>query len=256
MDDDRVFRALADVSRRTILDALRKEDGQTLGQLAEPLPMTRYGVMKHLTVLEEAGLVTVERVGREKHHYLNAVPLQTVYERWVSRFSAHWAGSLTSLKRFVEEGVVSKHVQMVFIRARAEKIWEALTRGEITPAYYFGTAVEGEWRVGGEYRYSGSDGQLFIDGRVLEVDPPHHLVTTFNPHWGEYEGQPESRVTWSIEPEGDVCRVTLTHEGIDPESEFGSGFVEGWARILSGLKTLLETGGVLVDAAVATGEAS
>jgi uncharacterized protein YndB with AHSA1/START domain len=245
VDDDGIFRALADPNRRALLDSLRDRGGQTLGDLCRPFSMTRYGVMKHISVLEDAGLVVTERVGREKHHFLNPVPIQIVYERWVSRFARPWAGALTSLKRYLEEDrQMEKHVQMVFIRSTAEEVWRALTTGDMTRRYYFGTTVEGEWRPGGAYRYTGDDGTSSIDGEVVEVDPPHLLVTTFRPLWVDGE-PPETRVTWRIEEDGEIVKVTIVHEGLDTTSDLGTDIVEGWARILSGLKTLLETGAEL-----------
>ena len=98
-----MFRALAAPPRRRLLDALFKEDGQTLGALERRLPMTRFGVMKHLRVLEEAGLVVTKKRGREKLHFLNAVPIRLVHDRWVSKYAEPWAATLTGLKRQLEE---------------------------------------------------------------------------------------------------------------------------------------------------------
>jgi DNA-binding transcriptional ArsR family regulator len=100
---DEVFKALADPTRRTLLDQLFEDDGQTLSALEERLPMTRFGVMKHLKVLEEAGLVTTKKRGREKLHFLNPVPIRLVYERWVSKYAEPWAAALTGLKHDLEE---------------------------------------------------------------------------------------------------------------------------------------------------------
>ena len=242
-DDDIVFKALADPHRRALLDALRERDGRTLGELCEPMPMTRYGVMKHLALLEEAGLVTTERVGREKHHYLNPIPIQMVYERWVSRFARPWAGALTALKRHVEqEEEMDKHVQMIFVQASAEEVWKAWTDPDLTPRYYFGSAVEGEWKEGGEYRYPRPYGGTYVDGRILEIEPPHKLVTTFTPHWEGAAAAAETRVTFLVEPQGEMCKITLIHEGLDTSQGIGADIAEGWARILSGMKTVLETG--------------
>src|SRR3954447_2726354 len=100
---DVVFRALADPTRRKLLDELFREDGQTLTALEERLPMSRFGVMKHLKLLEQAGLVTTQRRGREKLHFLNPVPIRLVYERWVSKYSEPWAAGLSQLKQDIEE---------------------------------------------------------------------------------------------------------------------------------------------------------
>ncbi len=101
---DLVFRALADPTRRGLLDELYSEDGQTLTSLVEGLPMTRFGVMKHLRVLEEAGLVVTKRRGREKLHFLNPVPIRLVHDRWVSKYAEPWAATLSELKETLEEG--------------------------------------------------------------------------------------------------------------------------------------------------------
>jgi DNA-binding transcriptional ArsR family regulator len=100
---DTVFKALADPTRRSLLDRLYESDGQTLSALEGRLPMTRFGVMKHLRVLEEAGLVVTRRRGREKLHFLNPVPIRQVYDRWVSKYAEPWAATLTGLKRELEE---------------------------------------------------------------------------------------------------------------------------------------------------------
>jgi DNA-binding transcriptional ArsR family regulator len=100
---DEVFRALADPTRRDLLDRLRERDGQTLKELESELPMTRFGVMKHLRVLEEANLVTTRRRGREKLHFLNPVPIRLIHDRWVSKYAEPWAAALSGLKQDLEE---------------------------------------------------------------------------------------------------------------------------------------------------------
>ena len=100
---DDVFKALADPTRRRLLDELFEEDGQTLSALEQRLPMSRFGVAKHLKVLEGAGLVTTRKRGREKLHYLNPVPIREVHDRWVSKYAEPWAAALTGLKKDLEE---------------------------------------------------------------------------------------------------------------------------------------------------------
>jgi DNA-binding transcriptional ArsR family regulator len=102
-DDDRVFKALADPSRRLLLDRLFQRDGRTLTELEAELDMTRFGVMKHLRVLEDAGLVVTQRVGREKLHFLNPVPIRLVHDRWIDKFTERRVSALTDLKRQLEE---------------------------------------------------------------------------------------------------------------------------------------------------------
>ncbi|GIK30085.1 MAG: putative transcriptional regulator, ArsR family protein [Chloroflexota bacterium] len=255
MDTEQVFKALADANRRTLLDRLFQRDGQTLGELQSALPdMTRFGVMKHLQVLETAGLITTHKVGREKFHYLNTVPIQQVYDRWVSKFSQPWARSLVDLKTVLEETPMTEkpnHVYEVFIKTTPEQLWNALTQGDITRLYYFGTRVKSDWKPGSAYayHYDSPEAQVMLEGEVLEADPPRKLVTTFRPVWNDSpEGQRTSRVTFEIEQLGPACRLVLTHSGLNPDAPLTMGIGSGWAQILSGLKTLLETGDPLVIA--------
>src|SRR3954453_1353145 len=125
---DEVFRALADPTRRSLLDQLFKQDGQTLSALQQRLTMTRFGVMKHLRVLEQAGLVTTKRRGREKLHFLNAVPIRLVHDRWVSKYAEPWAAMLSELKRDLEtEEKTMEKVFEIYIKTTPEKLWEAIT---------------------------------------------------------------------------------------------------------------------------------
>src|SRR5438876_8241426 len=110
MDD--VFRALADPTRRGLLDQLFEQDGQTLTALERRLPMTRFGVMKHLRVLEEAGLVVARKRGREKLHFLNPVPIRLIYDRWVSKYAEPWASALSGLKRRLEDQAMEKVLEI------------------------------------------------------------------------------------------------------------------------------------------------
>src|SRR6202453_2822040 len=113
MDD--VFKALADPTRRSLLDELFKQDGQTLSALEQRLPMTRFGVMKHLKILEEAGLIVTKRQGREKHHFLNPVPIRLVHDRWVSKYAEPWTAALSELKTALEDTTMEK-VFEIYIR--------------------------------------------------------------------------------------------------------------------------------------------
>lgn len=250
--DEMVFKALADASRRKLLDLLIVRDGQTLSELEAHLPMTRFGVMKHLNILEAAGLIATRKVGREKHHYLNPTPIQQVYDRWVSRFARPFVQHLTGLKYLLEEQkMTTQHVFQVFIRTTPEKLWQALTDGNQTVHYYFGTRVHSAWQVGAPYTYSYADGKPMLQGEVLESDPPRRLVTTFNPTWTESSNKAGSRVTFEIEAEGPVCKLTLTHDNIEVHGDIANGLREGWSRIFSALKTLLETGEPLVEQPIA-----
>lgn len=245
MDD--VFKALADPGRRKLLDALFREDGQTMTSLQAVLPMSRFGVMKHLQILEKAGLITSTKIGRERLHYLNPVPIQQVYDRWVSKYAGTFAGALTRLKYELEDessmADATTHLYEVYIKTTPEPLWQALTDGSMTVQYYFGTRVEGITDVGGTYKYVGEGDFNLLSGTVLEVDPPRKLVTTFEPHWEETSHS--SKVTYTITQEGEVCKLSLLHEGLTPGENISEGVRHGWAKIFSSLKSLLETGAPL-----------
>jgi uncharacterized protein YndB with AHSA1/START domain len=239
---DEVFRALADPTRRSLLDELFKQDGQTLSALERRLPMTRFGVMKHLRVLEEAGLVTTRKRGREKLHFLNPVPIRLVHDRWVSKYAEPWAASLSGLKRRLEDQTMEK-VFEIYIKTSPERLWEAITDSDLHSKYTFGVGCESDWTPGSPYK-SAAGSFAIAEGENLEVDPPRRLVQSFNALWGDdVRSEGTSRVTYDIEQVEDSCRLTVTHdqlrEGANDEL-FG-----GWPMILSGLKTLLETGETL-----------
>jgi DNA-binding transcriptional ArsR family regulator/uncharacterized protein YndB with AHSA1/START domain len=259
---DEVFKALADPTRRSLLDELFREDGQTLHQLEARFDMTRFGVMKHLKVLEDAGLVVTRRRGREKLHHLNPVPIRLVHDRWVSKYAEPWAAGLTGLKRELEqtnmepktmdpktmepktmEPKTMEKVFEIYIKTTPERLWEAITDPAIRAKYNFGAGAYSDWTPGARLEYKAGD-VLLGEGAVLEVDPPRRLVHTVLAHYSpEAEAEGYSRTTWEIEPVGDSCRLTLVHdqmrEGANPQ------IYGGWPMVLSGLKTWLETGELL-----------
>jgi uncharacterized protein YndB with AHSA1/START domain/DNA-binding transcriptional ArsR family regulator len=252
---DEVFKALADPTRRSLLDELFREDGQTLGSLEQRLPMTRFGVMKHLRILEEAGLVVTRRRGREKLHFLNAVPIRLVHDRWVSKYAEPWAATLSGIKQDLEEetmqatdpytvvnGRGTMTVFEIYIKTTPDRLWQAITDGEMRRRYTFGVGVSSDWSAGSEYS-AGVPGVIDISaGENLEVEPPRRLVQSFNALWSdEVKAAGTSRVTWEIEPIAeDSCRLTVTHDQLPADAS--SELYGGWTMILSGLKTLLETG--------------
>src|SRR5688572_5460437 len=148
---DAVFKALSDPTRRSLLDELFKNDGQTLGALEGRLPMTRFGVMKHLRVLEEAHLVVTKRRGREKLHFLNPVPIRLVHDRWVSKYAEPWAATLTGLKRTLEEEKTMEKVFEIYIKTTPERLWEAITDPNLRQKYNFGVGVDSDWTPGSRY---------------------------------------------------------------------------------------------------------
>jgi uncharacterized protein YndB with AHSA1/START domain len=238
---DAVFRALADPTRRSLLDELFRQDGQTLSALERRLPMTRFGVMKHLGVLEEAGLVTTKKRGREKLHFLNPVPIRLVHDRWVSKYAEPWAATLSGLKARIEEDLMEK-VFEIYIKTTPERLWEAITDPEMREKYSFGMRVVSDWTPGSRYQSTARDGTVVLgEGENLEIEPPRRLVQSFQALWSdEVKREGLSRVTWEIEPVGDSCRLTVTHDQLREGAH--DELYGGWPMILSGLKTLLETG--------------
>jgi uncharacterized protein YndB with AHSA1/START domain len=239
MDD--VFRALADPTRRSLLDELFKDDGQPLGALEARLPMTRFGVMKHLKVLEQANLVVTKRRGREKLHFLNPVPIRLVHDRWVSKYAEPWAATLSGLKTTLEEDGMEK-VFEIYIKTTPERLWEAITSSELRQKYTFGVGMDSDWSEGSHYKavHPGAGFEI-SEGENLEVDPPHRLVQTMTALWSdEVKSEGPSRVTWEIEQVEDSCRLTVTHDQLRDGAN--GELYGGWPMILSGLKTLLETG--------------
>ena len=256
-----VFKALADPSRRALLDQLFESDGQTLSQLCARAEMTRFGVMKHLRLLESAGLVATRKVGRAKFHYLNPVPIRLIHDRWITKYAAPWAGALGDLKRQLEEETMSgtttraatpglRHIQQIHIRTTPERLWEAITRASDTRNYFYGTLVESTWKPGAALVYRNGDGSLAAEGTIIEADPPRKLVHTFSALWDEaVSPDPAHRVTWIIEPMGAVCRLTVEHQGFQGATATLKSVQGGLGVILDGLKTLIETGEPLMRAA-------
>ncbi|WP_433266890.1 ArsR/SmtB family transcription factor [Actinosynnema sp. CS-041913] len=239
---DKVFKALADETRRYLLDRLREENGQTLGELCARVGMTRQSATQHLGVLEAANLITTVRRGREKLHYLNPVPLHEIQERWIGRFDQPRLRALSAIKRQAEAAMKPEFVYVTYINSTPEKVWEALTDADLTAAYW-GHHNVSDWQVGSSWAHRRADGSGIDDvvGEVLESDPPHRLVTTWK---DPADVAVSSTVTFLIQPYGETVRLTVTHEGLADGAERAQA-ASGWAAVLSNLKTLLETGQVL-----------
>jgi uncharacterized protein YndB with AHSA1/START domain len=243
---DEVFRALADPTRRELLDELYRSDGQTLTALEQKFAMTRFGVMKHLRLLEEAGLIVTRRQGREKLHFLNPVPIRLIYDRWVSKYSEPWAAGLTGLKRDLEEQERSmEKVFEIYIKTTPERLWDAITDPQVRAKYNFGGGIVSDWTPGSEFTFGHpASGIALGEGVNLEVDPPRRLVQTMTALWSEeVRAEGSSRITWEIEPVADSCRLRVTHDQL--RGEANDQLYGGWPMILSGLKTWLETGELL-----------
>lgn len=248
--DDQAFRALADPTRRLLLDLLFEREGRTLHDLEAGVDgMTRFGVMKHLRVLEGAGLVVTRRVGREKLHYLNPVPVQLIHDRWVSKYTRRQAAALADLKDDLERSgtmqAAPTQVYQVFIKASPEQVWAAITQPEFTARYFFGSRVQTSGEVGTPIRHlAATTDELWGDDAILESDPPRRLVHTWRSLYDEeLAAEPSSRVTWEIEAQpGGICKLTVVHDGLERSPRTAASVSGGWMFILSGLKTLLETG--------------
>jgi len=267
--DDQVFKALADATRRHLLDQLFTRDGRTLTELVEGLDMTRFGVMKHLTVLEEAGLVVTRKSGREKLHFLNAVPIQLIHERWIDKYDllgAERLHALTDLKTALESTMSTPDVttatvlvNRIWIKADAATVWKAITSPEWNARYGYGSPSHYDLVPGGAFQTFPSPvmgmplDQPIIDGEVVEVVENVRLVQTWRTLWDdEARAEGFQRLTYELEARGDnLTQLTLTHDvtGAPRSAALLSGdmpeFGGGWPQILSDLKTLLETGATL-----------
>jgi uncharacterized protein YndB with AHSA1/START domain/DNA-binding transcriptional ArsR family regulator len=262
---DEVFRALADASRRRLLDSLNARDGQTLRELCAGLDMARQSVSKHLAVLEAASLVTTVRRGREKLHYLNAAPINAIADRWISQYHRERARALADLKAALEEEPMTstmagtEFVYTTYIKTTPQRLWQALTDPAFTRRYW-GASFVSDWTKGSAMTWE-QNGVTIADPAqvVLESEPYRRLAYswhTFTPEWARafefsdeflatVSGEPRSKVTFDIEPMGEKVRLTVVHDGFEPQSTVLESISGGWPAILANLKTLLETGETL-----------
>src|SRR5258706_5426947 len=218
---DPVFRALADPTRRALLDELFARDGQTLVALTAQHDMTRIAVAKHLKILEEAGLVMARRRGREKLHYLNPVPIRLVHDRWVSKYTEPWAAGLADLKRDLENQM--EKVFEIYIRTTPELLWEAITDPEIRRKYHFGAAVESDWTEGSPYLlgHPAADRPL-MEGENIVVDRPRRLAQTMRALWGAAaERARTSPGSWGIAQACDSIRPAVHHDQLRADAPSG-----------------------------------
>ncbi|HLG74698.1 MAG TPA: metalloregulator ArsR/SmtB family transcription factor [Chloroflexota bacterium] len=256
--DDEVFRALADPSRRRLLDSLNTKAGQNLSELCAGLDMARQSVSKHLALLEAANLVTTVWRGREKLHYLNAAPINDIAERWIGSFRER-AEALADLKRALEDTSVDKtaFVYTTYIKTTPERLWQALTEPAFTKRYWGGLEIETDWKPGSAITlHHGGAALIDPEQRVLEADPPRRLSYTWNkmtPEWAATWGldadfvarlqrEPRSKVTFEIEPAGGAVKLTVIHDDLEPGGLTLESISGGWPIVLSNLKSLLETG--------------
>jgi uncharacterized protein YndB with AHSA1/START domain/DNA-binding transcriptional ArsR family regulator len=261
---DEVFRALADPSRRLLLDSLNERNGQTLRELGSRLDMARQSVSKHLAVLEAANLITTVRRGREKHHYLNAAPINEIAERWITRYEQGRVHALADLKRALEATPMDKpsFVYTTYIRTTPERLWQALTEPAFTERYWSIT-FDSDWKPGSTMTWH-QRGVTIADPEqvVVESEPFRRLAYTWHTvtsEWAEsldltddardrLAAEPRSKVTFEIEPlDDEQVKLTVIHDELEPDGLTGSLISQGWPRVLANLKTLLETGDTLAD---------
>lgn len=254
---DEVFKALADPSRRLLLDSLNARNGQTLTQLCTGLSMARQSVSKHLAVLEEANLVTTVWRGREKLHYLNAEPINAIADRWINQYHRARAQTLADLKTALETEPMSSSAEFVYttyIKTTPERLWQAIT----DPAFshrYMGHAMVSDWKKGSTYVWE--DHGLTIEHPeqvILESDPYRRLAFTFHTFVPELTAaglsddtiakaaaERRSRVSFNIEPQGDQVKLTVIHDEFGPDSIVRQLISQGWPAKLSSLKSGLES---------------
>lgn len=254
---DAVFKALADATRRRLLDSLNSRGGQSLRELCAESGMTRQAVTKHLAVLEAAGLVTAVRQGREKLHYLNAAPINEITDRWINRYHRERVHALADLKTALEAPMERpEFVYVTYVRTTPEKLWQALTDPAFTRRYW-GVEFATDWAEGAPmtWRERGEE-TTDPEQRVLVYDPYRRLSYTwhtFTPEWAEAAGFEEdkraamaaesrSKVTFDLDPAGSAVRLTVVHDGFDPGSIVLESIRHGWPHLLSSMKTLLESG--------------
>lgn len=237
---DAIFKALNDPARRALLDSLRIRNGQSLSDLEEQLDMSRFGVMKHLRVLEDAHLVTTKKVGRFKYHYLNALPLQEVIDRWIDPFLKPQAQVLSALKTRLETPMKPDLVMSTFIDCTQDALWDALTRGDLMAQYHFACGkVAGDHERPGDtidLLYDDAERGVMLSNRLIAIEPKTRIEMTFTPGW---EDAGTSRCVYLVEPQATGMKLTVEHYEL---SENLSGVNDGWARFLAGIKTWLETG--------------
>ena len=261
MDD--VFRALADASRRQLLDSLNARNGQTLRQLCAGLDMARQSVSKHLTVLESANLVTTVWHGREKLHYLNPAPIAELSQRWISRYDQPRVDALADLKKALEGTPMSKpeFVYTTYIRTTPQQLWQALTDPAFTRRYWAGKNSNRTGSAAPRSTYilpNGAADRRPGPGRGGVRPLPAAGLHLAHVHAGvggrvraargaacRHAAEPRSTATFDIEDLGEMVKLTVRHDGFDEGSGVLAGLSQGWPLLLAGLKSLLETGDVL-----------
>ncbi|NUR98246.1 MAG: metalloregulator ArsR/SmtB family transcription factor [Kribbellaceae bacterium] len=252
--DDEVFRALADPSRRRLLDLLNARNGQTLRELCAELDMARQSVSKHLAVLESANLITTVWRGREKLHHLNAEPINAIADRWIHQYERRRVQLFADLKTALEEPV-NDFVYTTYIRTTPERLWQALTDPVFTEQYWE-LHHETDWQPGSEMVWHKGDIAIAGQGQVVVEHTPytrlsytwHHITKEFADSVGfsdelyeQTSREPLSTAVFELEPVDDQVKLTVIHTGFEPGSTTRTMVQDGWPRLLADLKSLLET---------------
>jgi len=244
---DRVFKALADSTRRTMLDRLHERNGQTLGELCDQLGMARQSATQHIGVLEAANLITTVWRGRAKLHYLNPVPIHDIGERWIGKFERPRLRALSAIRERAEgQDMTGKptFVYVTYIESTPEMVWHALTDADLTAAYW-GHSNVSDWQSGSAWEHVRTDGSGVADvvGTVIEAVPAKRLVLTFDAPGDAPVAEP-SVVTFDITSHHEIVRLTVTHENMADQDAYDAVSL-GWPAVCANLKSLLETGHTL-----------
>ena len=170
------------------------------------------------------------------------MPIRLVHDRWVSKYRAPFAAALSDLKSRLEVKMAEIQVYELFIRTTPEKLWQALTDGEVTKKYFFGEKIHSDWKPGSEWYSLSPEGRRDVDGNVLECDPLRRLVITWRVLYNPDLSKELSRVTYLIEKRGEMCKLSVTHDVSDAPKTASHVSSDGWQWVISSLKSLLETG--------------
>jgi DNA-binding transcriptional ArsR family regulator/uncharacterized protein YndB with AHSA1/START domain len=258
MDD--VFKALADPTRRRLLDSLNARNGQNLTDLCAGTAMSRQSVTQHLELLEAAGLVVTVRRGRERLHHLDAAPINDIADRWIGRYHRARARALADLRDALEGPMPTpSFVYTTYIKTTPEHLWRGLTSPEFTRRYWEVEFVT-DWQPGSPMTWRQRGVDIADPAQVVvEAQPYTRLAYTWHsmtPEFGRSVGiddellatlaaERRTTATFEIEALDGMVKLTVVHDGFDADSTMISMVSEGWPQILSALKTLMETGEVL-----------
>lgn len=255
---DDAFKALADPGRRRLLDRLHERNGQNLSDLCEGMDMARQSVSKHLEILVAAGLVVTTRRGRERLHFLNTAPINDIADRWIGKYDRERARALADLKHALESTSMTTRsfVYTTYIKATPEQVWQGLTSPAFTRRYW-DLEFTTDWSVGSPMTWTLQGVTIESPEQVVvEADPFRRLAYTWHTFTPELmanfgidaettaklTGETRSTATFELEDRDGMVKLTVVHDGFDPDSVAVTMVSDGWPQVLSALKTLLETG--------------